>query len=138
MSAPVAITDNYGQMPDIERLALVVASTSATAVVELLGKDGRSLTVPVTITITSTAQSIVTILATASVVWDKSYEGMKIISVATADVFYNYGAKLAGTDAGSSTSYTATVVKAPTTASLKIPVGDYSTQPWVAGRVAGN
>lgn len=138
MRSAEPISDNYGACPALEDYAFVVASTSATMVVEVIGPDGRSLTVPKTLTVTSTAQSIHTLLASASVTWEEDFMGLKIISVATAVVYYNYGAKLVRTpQGGSGYSYTASVVSAPTSSSCAIPVGDYSSAPWLAARVAG-
>ena len=138
MPYAASITDNYGPCPPLEELALVVSSTSATAYVEIYGSDGRTLVVPTQITVTSTAQSIYTILATAGVTWDEGFHGMVLISCATATIYANYGARLAKVAKGDGTfSYTASVSKAPTANSRSVPAGDYSAGGWyIFGRVA--
>lgn len=135
MRSPQTITDNYGQSPELEDLALVVSSTSATAVVELTDELGRTVSVPTTITVTSTAQSIATILATAGVAWSPTYRGMIGIKGVTATIFYNYGGKVTKNPDG---TYTGSVTTAPTTGSRSMPASDYASSGWfLFGRAAG-
>lgn len=126
------VRDNGGPVPALESYAFVVASTSATMVVQVYGPNGETLAED-TVTVTSTAQGIQTLLNTTGVTWTRNMVGMKILSVATADVFYNNSAVLAF----DGNLYTSTVpAVAPTSAtSAKIAAGDYSADPYVAGRV---
>ena len=135
------IVDISGGTGPVETVAMI-SSATATAYIEMVGSSGISLTAPTQITIPTTAggTSLYAMLVTAGVVtsgkWNEDFVGIRVISVSSGDVYYNYGATMTRPRTGDGFGYTVASAKIPSSNGLVIPAGNYaSAGGYVLGRV---
>lgn len=111
------------QAPRVEMYVFATLSGTASVVMDLVDNQGRTL-YTATVSVTSTPATLFTLLGTH---WNKEMVGYRLMSVATADIYYNTSGSLA--------NGVAAVGEAPTSASSKIAIGDYSTSPYKGGLI---